>query len=150
MVDREHPFATPYQLKGGRLQSQQAGEVRVGEAGGDVEGGAGAVPVAGDRGQAVERGPGAPPGVVGPDPWSRDGRAVADRCLGVPQDRRPGLDRRPARLLREGSSAPSVDGDTVITAVPEGEGLRVIVSGGARVTGVEVVGADVPVVLTAV
>ncbi|WP_329090288.1 TIM-barrel domain-containing protein [Streptosporangium sp. NBC_01469] len=41
-----------------------------------------------------------------------------------------------------------LDGDTVITAVPEGEGLRVTVSGGARIAGVEQVGSGVPIVIT--
>ncbi|MEU8035169.1 TIM-barrel domain-containing protein [Streptosporangium sp. NPDC049078] len=43
-----------------------------------------------------------------------------------------------------------LDGDTVITAVPEGEGLRVTVSGSARIAGVELVGADIPLVITTI
>jgi len=41
-----------------------------------------------------------------------------------------------------------LDGDTTITVVPEGEGLRVTVSGSARIAGVEQVGTDIPIVLT--
>lgn len=43
-----------------------------------------------------------------------------------------------------------LDGDTTITAVPDGDGLRVTVSGSARIAGVELVGAGVPVVVTTV
>ncbi|GAA0844516.1 TIM-barrel domain-containing protein [Streptosporangium amethystogenes subsp. fukuiense] len=42
------------------------------------------------------------------------------------------------------------DGDTTITALPEGEGLRVTVSGSARIAGVELVGAGVPIVITTI
>jgi len=43
-----------------------------------------------------------------------------------------------------------LDGDTTITAAPEGEGLRVTVSGSARIAGVELVGADIPIVITTI
>ncbi|MGC5013665.1 TIM-barrel domain-containing protein [Streptosporangium sp. DT93] len=41
-----------------------------------------------------------------------------------------------------------LDGDTVIVSVPDGEGLRVTVSGSARIAGVEFAGTGVPVVIT--
>jgi alpha-D-xyloside xylohydrolase len=43
-----------------------------------------------------------------------------------------------------------LDGDTTITAVPDGEGLRVTVSGSARIAGVELVGSGVPIVITTI
>ncbi|MEU4536062.1 TIM-barrel domain-containing protein [Streptosporangium sp. NPDC023825] len=43
-----------------------------------------------------------------------------------------------------------IDGDTTITAVPEGEGLRMAVSGSARIAGVELVGPGVPIVITTI
>jgi alpha-D-xyloside xylohydrolase len=43
-----------------------------------------------------------------------------------------------------------LDGNTMITAVPDEDGLRVTVSGNARIVGVELVGASVPVVITTI
>ncbi|AWS40750.1 TIM-barrel domain-containing protein [Streptosporangium sp. 'caverna'] len=43
-----------------------------------------------------------------------------------------------------------LEGDTTITAVPDADGLTVTVSGSARIAGVELVGAGVPVVITTI
>lgn len=43
-----------------------------------------------------------------------------------------------------------LEGDTTITAVPDAGGLTVTVSGSARIAGVELVGAGVPVVITTI
>ncbi|MFI6798793.1 hypothetical protein [Streptosporangium canum] len=64
MVDREQPLAPPYALHGHGFQARQAGVGAVGEPGGQVEGRPAAVPMAGDRRQAGERG--ARPGGAGP------------------------------------------------------------------------------------